>query len=169
MSITSYPTLITTVSTDIEKVGGKNSTIGQIREDKDGKKYVLLKAAGTIINKVIVVNNSGPKKGTNAVSPVMGVNVTGQTVASGSYFWCQNYGPATITTDGSVSLWVKVIADSNGYATPSSETNAFKVGWALGLDDATPEASIFIDPSGAFYILTDANQTASPCVNYSAT
>lgn len=97
MGITSYPTPIDTVSTDIDAVGGKDAYLGMLREDELGRRYVLHKAAEDIYDKtwiaitqeyngVYIANSNGYFQ--------IGGNITGTTVPSGSYFWCCVYGTA---------------------------------------------------------------------------
>lgn len=154
MGVTSYPTLVTTVSDDIDKVGGKNATLGMIREDHQGKKYILLKAAGTIDDKKLVIHNVGPKEATGVASPFIGANTTGKQIgtANGLYFWCQNYGPALLDTDGAVALWNQVSATTGGVCTTRVSVNEFFAGFALENDNASNQALIFIDPSGSFHV-----------------
>ena len=152
MSITSYPTLITTVSQDIEKVGGKNSVVGQGREDKDGRKFILL-IAGTSIGAGAIVGLSSNVVApiSNASLPIIGVNTTGSALTTDDYFWCQTYGQATVLTDQSTTAWDWQIATTNGACTDSANTGyaEYVVGFSLGADDVGTVGNIFIMPSSA--------------------
>ena len=152
MSITSYPTLITTVSSDIDKVGGKNSTIGQIREDKDGRKFILMPAGGTIPAGVAVyLTSSTLIKAPDEDVPIFGVNTTGGALADGEYFWCQVYGQATVLTDGSSTiLEQQIVGTSDGALTDATADGLgqYCVGFALATDASTV-GNVFINPVSA--------------------
>jgi len=149
MGRTAYPTVVTTISTDIELVGGKNATVGMIREDNIGRKYRLVQAAGEISSGCILVPAHTEASGATIV--LVGANTTGSTVANGSYFWMQTYGEATLTTDESLTDKCIVTATTGGVATRDAVAGlngGYYIGFALAADVGT-SGSVFIDPGGA--------------------
>jgi len=154
MAVTSYPTRIDAVSTDIEKVGGKNATVGMAREDHEGRKYVLLKSGGNILTGIMLgfgfASGLVTKSAGNTV-PHFGVNTTGKSLAANDYFWCQVYGQATTATDGSVVDMKLVASDANGNSAISGAAgiNEYVIGFAIG-DDVGTVGNVFISPMGCY-------------------
>lgn len=152
MAVSSYPTNITNVSTDIEVVGGKNATKGMIREDQDGRKFILEKANSTITSGTICSRAAGSDlaEASAASLVALGVNTTGKDVTVGQYFWFQIFGQATILTDETVANNQFVIATTGGVGDGiSSPDSQFWVGIALA-DDVGTAGSVFINPGGGY-------------------
>jgi len=152
MGVTSYPTDVDVVSTDIELVGGKNAQVGMVREDNMGRRFILVVAGGTISAGVGIVNGGNAfSEGSDAASPFHGVNTTGGSLSSGDYFWMQTYGLAlnSIATDTNVvDLDLLTGAASNvstGHSTVTTSTGQNFFGWAIG-DDVDAVCAAFINP-----------------------
>ena len=171
MGVTSYPTDIDVVSTDIELVGGKNAQVGMCREDKDGRKFMLLKAGATInIGCGIVTTSNAWSEGANATSPIWGANVTGVVLVANDYFWMQTYGPTLkpLVSDGNVVDLDMLTCGTNvvtGHSAAIAGTCQCFLGWAIG-DDVGTVCNAFINPGAVGN--TDTQNTVSECSNFAA-
>lgn len=152
MGVTSYPTDVDVVSTDIDLVGGKNAQVGMVREDKDGRRFMLIIAGGTInIGTGIILSSNAWGEGANAASVIWGVNPTGVAVTVGQYFWMQTYGLTLkpLVSDGDVvDKDILTCAGSNactGHAAVTTSTGQNFLGWAIG-DDVGTVCAAFINP-----------------------
>jgi len=155
MSI-SYATPITTVSTDIDAVGGKHAYVGMLREDQDGKEYTLLLAGGAIAKYTALGIVSGViEELQDATTPVMGMNTTGSTLSSGQYFWGQTYGLyefAKHENDVTINQFVKAGSNSPSLDGDDAATaGSYYVGWCVEVVSAGT-IKVFIDP----FSVTDA-------------
>jgi hypothetical protein len=144
-----FATKITEHSSTIALVGGKNAVVGEIREEFNGKKYVLVLAAESIATGYIVYyNTTGGYSVSLATSTsghqIVGANTTGATAASGEYFWMQIYGSGSIGGT-ELSAGDSVCAASGvGYTADLLGTSI--VGVATAATSGT-HADVFIEPT----------------------
>lgn len=150
MGVTSYPTDVDVVSTDIDLVGGKNAQVGMVREDNMGRKFILTLSGGTIAATGIIFNTNNFGEGTTAAVPIVGVNTTGVALSSGDYFWMQIFGLSLnpLVSDTNVVDQDILTCGTNvvtGHANAVTGTCQNFLGWAIG-DDVGTVCNAFISP-----------------------
>lgn len=143
MGVTSYPTSLDAHFTDIELVGGKNSVVGQIREEPSGKKYVLVKAGVETANGIICYLLGEYLTALCAATTNLpaGVNTTGATIAAAEYFWLQYEGEALVQTDGSVATSNSVVGATGGVGDGLAVNTGSGMNHALGIAKETDYGS----------------------------
>ena len=151
MGVTSYPTDIDFVSTDINLVGGKNAEVGMVREDHKGRRFMLVVAGGTInIGTGIILAANAFAESSNATLPIWGANTIGAVLTVGQYFWMQTYGLAlnALVSDGDVVDQDILTCGTNcvtGHAAVTTSTGQNYLGFAIG-DDVSTVCKAFINP-----------------------
>jgi len=163
-----YPTSITALSTNIEDVGGKGAFLGMLREDHDGREYVLVITKSNVSTAANTKFIWGFESG-GAFTVILaeangrcdGVNRMNMAAIGGSmYFWLQVYGWANnVMSAGTKGLPIGSSGSGIGAAltvdatvtdvTPAGTTTLNTYAGYVGIgiaDSASTLQSIFIKP-----------------------
>lgn len=123
MAVTSYPTPLDSVSSDIDEVGGKDAHLGMIREDRLGRRYILSKMSTDSSGDgswLCIDDFSGLNLTFAHTCVPFGANTTGKTVASGQYFWCMVDGWYVMSVTSTVIPYTPLQpGTTSGLADPS--------------------------------------------------
>jgi len=160
-----YNAPLTAVSTDINRVGGEYATLGMVRYNHDGRRYVLMLYTGSNQSgsgKIILGGDGGTAYGVDqaasggrcgGVTTIAPASLVGGSLLTGSYLWMQTYGEATgVMCSGSVlGGFVKSIGSGIGglltvqNTIASATTMVGFVGWGASAT-VSSLANIFVNP-----------------------
>jgi hypothetical protein len=158
MSRQSYATSLTEVNADITVVGGQGAAVGDIREDINGNRFILVLTAENISAKRVAyfAGNFIIAVADTTTQNVVPAGVTIATAVVSDYLWLQVSGVATVETDNTLANSTVALMTTGGKVAGylyddnvGAAANFSGVGLTVVSDGGTAgEGKVLISPIG---------------------